>query len=188
MAPQARILNPNAPRVDIPTGADVRFRATAAKSRQSAGQTALEDTLRSSRGLVLSGMQAAASPQATPTSILARSCHRRSLSSAGLGASASAGELHAKHSLDGRARQSVRFSEEVEPKYAGQKADELTKWMNADRLARHKDESIFHVPAQRQALMRRTGHSLARKRISEDTHKRRVAISMSVLADASARY
>merc|ERR1719181_1256098 len=54
--------------------------------------------------------------------------------------------------VDGGRRHSKAHIGDHQPKYVGQQANELSKWMNADHITRHQEESNPNVPTLRQVL------------------------------------
>mmetsp|Transcript_114923 Transcript_114923/g.245359 ORF Transcript_114923/g.245359 Transcript_114923/m.245359 type:complete len:173 (+) Transcript_114923:154-672(+) len=51
---------------------------------------------------------------------------------------------------EGRRKSKAVF--DGQPKYVGQQANELSKWMNAESITRHKEEMTLGVPTLRQIL------------------------------------
>lgn len=110
----------------------IRRRMAAAKERMRSGRGRLEETMRSSRSLMFTGLTTA-SPGRMDQTI---------------------GSGFNPQWLDNGRRKSkaMNFGGHDEPKYVGQQANELSKWMNADHITRHKEESNLGVPTLRQVL------------------------------------
>jgi len=108
----------------------VQRRMQAAKGRMNSGKNKLEETMKVSRELLLAG---------TLTSRTDYSIRQFNPGWMGQGR---------KH------KPTTRFDLETtsQPKYVGQQANELTKWMNADSITRHKEEGNLKVPTLRQVL------------------------------------
>merc|ERR1740138_269471 len=52
---------------------------------------------------------------------------------------------------EGRRRTKLAVSD-AQPKYVGQQANELSKWMNAESITRHTEETNLSVPTLRQVM------------------------------------
>jgi hypothetical protein len=106
---------------------NVQRRMQAAKSRMNIGKNKLEESMRQSRALLVAG------------TLSSQDATIRHFDPAW---------------TDVRGKKPTRNAafEASQPKYVGQQANELSKWMNADSITRHKEESNPTIPTLRQVL------------------------------------
>jgi hypothetical protein len=109
----------------------IRRRMGLAKSRMNSSRTKLEDSLRMSRELLAAGTLTSQTPFDKTVS-----------------------EFNPLWLSMGKKTKTrtVTMEDASQPKYVGQQANELSKYMNSESITRHNEECNLNVPTLRQVL------------------------------------